>query len=169
MSKETMVDLLAAALAISLGVVVWLLHKSVRYRRTHKWSDDDLQTARRESINRNRSVVAGKVEEHLAPLAPAFFERFNPKDARFLGGPIDFVVFDGLDEGDLRCVCFVEVKTGSAALTQRERRVRDAIQRRDVSFELMRFDSVPGPALTPFEDTPKPRIEPPETTAALQP
>ena len=36
------------------------------------------------------------------PLFPAFRNQFNPKDARFLGTPLDFIVFDGLDEGEVR-------------------------------------------------------------------
>ena len=69
----------------------------------------------------------GKVSEQLLPYLPGF--RFNPKDARFLGSPVDLVVFDGLAEGELRGVWFLEVKTGNAGLSGRERQVRDAILR----------------------------------------
>ena len=47
---------------------------------------------------------------------------------------MDFVVFDGLDEGALRRVVFVEVKTGDADLSPRERQVRDAVQGREVEW-----------------------------------
>ncbi|HXL10861.1 MAG TPA: Holliday junction resolvase-like protein, partial [Gemmatimonadales bacterium] len=57
-----------------------------------------------------------------------------PKDARFLGTPVDLVVFDGLDEGQLRRVVFIEVKTGEGALSVRERQVRDAVQARQVDW-----------------------------------
>ena len=53
---------------------------------------------------------------------------FNPKDARFLGSPIDFVVFDGLNEGEVKRVVLLEVKTGMSALNTRERKIRDAVQ-----------------------------------------
>ena len=64
--------------------------------------------------------------EQFVPHLPDF--DFSPKDARFLGQPVDFVVFDGLDEGDLRRIVFIEVKTGDSKLTTRERQVRDAIR-----------------------------------------
>jgi predicted Holliday junction resolvase-like endonuclease len=66
------------------------------------------------------------VFEQLVPWLPDF--TFDPRDARFLGSPVDFVVFDGLSTGEVRRVVFVEVKTGSADLSSRERRVRDAIR-----------------------------------------
>ena len=84
-------------------------------------------------------MVAGKATEHLAPLLPGF--DFDPRDARFLGSPIDFVVFDGLSEGEVHEVVFVEIKTGpSAALTSRERLVRDAVEGRRVRFLEVRID-----------------------------
>jgi len=43
-------------------------------------------------------------------------------------------VFDGLDEGQLRRVVFIEVKTGGATLNVRERQVRDAVQARQVDW-----------------------------------
>jgi predicted Holliday junction resolvase-like endonuclease len=52
---------------------------------------------------------------------------YNPKDARFIGSPVDIVVFDGADEGAIRDVVFLEVKTGNNALTQRQKQIRDAI------------------------------------------
>src|SRR2546430_16522910 len=82
----------------------------------------------RDAIQRSHAVTVGKVHEQLIPYLPEF--QFNPKDARFLGTPVDLVVFDGLDEGQLRRVVFIEVKTGGATLNVRERQVRDAVQAR---------------------------------------
>ncbi|HLE72352.1 MAG TPA: Holliday junction resolvase-like protein [Vicinamibacteria bacterium] len=94
---------------------------------------------REDALWRSHSVVAGKATEHLAPLLPGF--EFDPRDARFLGSPIDFIVFDGLSEGEVHEIAFVEIKTGpSAALTTRERRVRDAVDGRRVRFLEVRID-----------------------------
>ncbi len=94
---------------------------------------------RADALSRSHSVVAGKATEHLAPLLPGF--EFDPRDARFLGSPVDFVVFDGLSEGEVHEVVFVEIKTGpSAALTSRERRVREAVAGRRVRFLEVRID-----------------------------
>ena len=56
------------------------------------------------------------------------FEQFNPKDARFIGSPIDLIVFDGIcDKKDLVDIYFVEIKTGTSALSQTQKKIRDAI------------------------------------------
>ena len=95
---------------------------------------------RSDAIDRSRAVIAGKVTEHLAPYLPDF--KFNPKDARFVGSPIDLLVFDGIDEGELRNIYFVEVKTGSSAtLSTRQRQIRDAILSGRVRWIELRLNS----------------------------
>jgi predicted Holliday junction resolvase-like endonuclease len=76
------------------------------------------------------------VHEQLIPYLPVF--PYNPKDVRFLGSPIDLVVFDGLAEGCVRRIVFLEVKTGGSGLTGRERSVRDAIQDGNVEWAELR-------------------------------
>jgi predicted Holliday junction resolvase-like endonuclease len=51
---------------------------------------------RKDSINRSRSTLKGKIAEQLAPVLPGFL--FNPADARFIGSPVDYIIFDGLTE-----------------------------------------------------------------------
>jgi predicted Holliday junction resolvase-like endonuclease len=94
---------------------------------------------RAEGAQQSRAVTRGQIYEQLVPYLPGF--RFNPKDAQFLGRPVDFVVFDGLDEGDLRRIVFVEVKTGASKLTTRERLVRDAIRGGLVEWAEIRADA----------------------------
>jgi len=94
---------------------------------------------RTEGALQSRAIVRGQIYEQLVPYLPGF--RFNPKDAQFLGRPVDFVVFDGLDEGDLRRIVFVEVKTGGAKLTTRERLVRNAIREGNVEWAEIRADA----------------------------
>lgn len=114
--------LLAGALA---GVVLTLLYVWLQ----RPFRD---RAVRKDAVQRSQAVVAGKVFEQLTPYLPGF--PFNPKDARFLGSPVDLVVFDGLDEGELRRVVFVEVKTNGATLSTRERSVRDAVRARRVEW-----------------------------------
>ena len=93
---------------------------------------------RAEGVLQSRAIVRGQIYEQLVPYLPGF--HFNPKDAQFLGRPVDFVVFDGLDEGELRRIVFVEVKTGGAKLTTRERLVRNAIREGNVEWAEIRAD-----------------------------
>ena len=80
---------------------------------------------RQDAIDKSQSVTMGKMTEHLVPFLPGF--GFNPRDVRFIGSPIDLIVFDGLGEGDVKKVVFVEIKTGVSTLSTRERIVRDAV------------------------------------------
>jgi predicted Holliday junction resolvase-like endonuclease len=108
--------------AIVLGLLMGLLIGGV-YVLWWKWRYT--RTVRRDAVQRSEAVTVGKVAEQLLPFFPEF--RFNPRDARFLGSPVDLVVFDGLADGVVRRVVFIEVKTRGGRLTPRERLVRDAI------------------------------------------
>ena len=66
------------------------------------------------------------------------FAQFNPREARFIGTPIDYVVFNGLDEGECEIV-LIEVKTGRSQLSPRERRVRQAVEASRVRWVEMRL------------------------------
>jgi predicted Holliday junction resolvase-like endonuclease len=114
---------------LAIGVLIsflWFLIWRVGYTRA----------VRLDAVQRSLAVTAGKVFEQLVPYLPGF--AFNPKDARFLGSPVDFVVFDGLSDGAVRQVVFVEVKTGNAELSRRERQVRDAVEARQVVWAEIR-------------------------------
>jgi predicted Holliday junction resolvase-like endonuclease len=103
-----------------------------------QWKYDSESSIRNDAIQRSQSVIIGKVSEHLLPYMPQF--AFNPKDVRFVGSPIDLIIFNGMDEGDVQDIYFVEVKTGaSAALTKRERQIRNAIEAGKVKWIEMRI------------------------------
>jgi predicted Holliday junction resolvase-like endonuclease len=93
--------------------------------------------ARKDALSRARSTLHGQVSEQLAPLLDGF--DYDASDARFLGAPIDYVVFDGYTDGDEVEVVLVEVKTGRARLSEGERRVRDAVRGGRVRFETVRL------------------------------
>ena len=48
---------------------------------------------RKDSIDRSLSTLKGRISGQIAPLLPEF--PYSSADARFIGNPIDFVVFDG--------------------------------------------------------------------------
>src|SRR2546422_9203841 len=122
-------NVLAALLALFLGIGIGLLLALVYCQR---WRVRYTDATRQDAIQRSHAVTVGKVHEQLIPYLPDF--QFNPKDARFLGTPVDLVVFDGLDEGQLRRVVFIEVKTGGAGLSVRERQGRGAAQARPAGW-----------------------------------
>lgn len=130
MKPSVVLLLVVAGLTVVLAFLLW----KARYTRA----------VRRDTLQRSLAVTAGKVFEQLVPYLPGF--PFNPKDARFLGSPVDFVVFDGLNDTDVRRVVFLEVKTGAAELSPRERRVRDAVRNAQVEWLELRL---PVDSMTP--------------------
>ena len=121
-SSELFVGIVIGAVMAWLTFLIW----KARYTAA----------IREDAVQRSLAVTAGKVHEQLIPYLPEF--GYNPKDARFLGSPVDLVVFDGLAEGQVRRVVFLEVKTGGAPLTRRERQVRDAVEAREVEWAELR-------------------------------
>jgi predicted Holliday junction resolvase-like endonuclease len=122
-------NLSGLAVGIAIGVALaWLYFLVWKVRYSARIRED--------AVQRSQAVTAGKVHEQLIPYLPAF--PFNPKDVRFLGGPVDLVVFDGLAEGRVRRIIFLEVKTGGAGLTSRERWVREVVQAREVEWAELR-------------------------------
>ena len=74
----------------------------------------------------------------MAPLLPEF--PFSPADARFIGNPIDFVVFDGYtkakdEKGDAISVVLVEVKKGKGKLTRVESLIKGAVEEGRISWK----------------------------------
>jgi predicted Holliday junction resolvase-like endonuclease len=136
-SVVTLVIAGAAVLAVTfLGFLLYF----------ERWKGRHTQDARRDAAMRSQAVTIGKVYEQLIPYLPHF--DWNPKDARFVGAPVDFIVFDGLSEGKVREVIFVEVKTGTSTLNARERLVRDAITRGRVEWRELRLPEAQAAART---------------------
>lgn len=94
---------------------------------------ESVQSELAKVINQKKSseVKTGLIAEHMAPFISEF--PFDPKAARHLGVPIDYVVFD--DAG----VHFIEIKSGDASLTTSQRKIRDQINNKQVSFQIFRI------------------------------
>jgi predicted Holliday junction resolvase-like endonuclease len=132
-------NLATGLLVLAVVALLWLLARHVRYRMIYRYAADDLDAARRDAAKRSRSVLAGKGGEQMAPLVPEFSARFDPSEARFLGAPVDYVVFDGIGNGELREIVLVEVKTGRSRLNANEREIERAVREGRVRFETLRL------------------------------
>lgn len=104
-----------------------------------------LAEAKKRSVNTSRAVLKGKMAEQLAPIMPQF--QYLPSDAKFLGDPIDYVVFDGYsafrdDEGAAEEIeiVLIDIKSGGARLTKGQHAIAQAIRAGRVRFETIRID-----------------------------
>jgi predicted Holliday junction resolvase-like endonuclease len=110
------------------------------------WRAREEEEIRSDAVKRSHAVTRGKITEHLIPYFPDF--PYNPKDARFLGSPVDLIVFDGLSDEQIRQIVFVEIKASqNSSLSKREREVRDCIEERRVDYRMLR--QVPGENRSP--------------------
>ncbi len=89
---------------------------------------------REDAIAKSSSVIMGKVGEQLTPVLLFEKEGINPKDMRFIGTPIDYIVFKGLSDGKIEEIIFLEVKTGRSKLSGREKEVKRAVLNGKVSW-----------------------------------
>ncbi|WP_425916404.1 Holliday junction resolvase-like protein [Acinetobacter sp. TSRC1-2] len=101
--------------------------------------------AQKRSVNTSRAVLKGKMAEQMAPIMPEF--QYLPSDAKFLGDPVDYVVFDGytdLRDGEGRAedieVVLIDIKSGGARLTKGQQAIAQAISDGRVRFETVRIN-----------------------------
>jgi predicted Holliday junction resolvase-like endonuclease len=137
--------LVALVIGFTLGflyVQAQIIAIEARYRaELETWKLETAGEIRKDSNNRSRSTLKGKIAEQMAPLLPEF--TFNPADARFIGSPVDYIIFDGLtDVADEKAkeirIIFMDVKHGKGNLTRTQRVIRDAIADKNVSWETLR-------------------------------
>ncbi|MBU0761174.1 MAG: hypothetical protein KJ600_04490 [Nanoarchaeota archaeon] len=137
MQISTITILLAAAAFI---IVIWLTYKLAVLRADLKWQKN-LVSLRKSIADQQRAGIKGKVSETFAPFLGGF--PFKPSECKFLGDPIDYVAFEGLDERDVKGVHFVEVKQGTSKLSKHQKQIKDLIddlKSDEVTFKEFRFE-----------------------------
>ena len=135
-----------AAVVIAAILFVLLMNFITRLKfekRFREWQDAEalkwealMEQARKSAITQSRAVLGGKFTEQMAPYLPDF--KYDPTEARFIGSPIDMIIFPGLASGDPQEIVIMEIKTGkSAQLTPAERKIRQLIEDGMVRWELL--------------------------------
>lgn len=98
-----------------------------------------VSSARKDSVKRQRAILKGQAMEQLSPF---IHPEYQIKDYKFLGDPIDYVIYKGMSQksDDLEII-FLDIKTGTAKLTGIQKKVKKAIEANRVSFKVFRPDS----------------------------
>jgi predicted Holliday junction resolvase-like endonuclease len=131
-------------------VVILLSYYIIQWRfktRFRHWLETEIETLeqekqriRREAVIQSRAVLGGKFVEQLAPYLPEF--RYDPTEARFIGSPIDLIVFPGLATGEPKEIVIMEIKSGkNCQLTPQERKIRQLVEDGMVRWELIEHSS----------------------------
>ena len=124
------IAVVVAVLIIILSHYIIRLKFEKRFREwrdaeTQKWQSE-MEQARKSAITQSRAVLGGKFTEQMVPFFPDF--KYDPTEVRFIGSPIDMIVFPGLAKGDPEEIVILEVKTGkSTQLTPHQRKIKQLI------------------------------------------
>ncbi len=129
--------------AIFLVLLSYYIIKRVLESRFNKWLEAERQALEQErekirkmAITQSRAVLGGKFVEQLAPYLPQF--KYDPTEARFIGSPIDLIVFPGLATGDPKEIVIMEIKTGkNCQLTPQQRKISQLVEEGMVRWELI--------------------------------
>lgn len=135
-----MVDFMTVMLVVVflLAIVIaYLVGNRIGSFKKHKEWESELPVYRKDAVARSRAVLGGHFSENLAPYLPGF--PYLPTECRFVGKPVDFIVFKGMDEKNIKEIVFVEVKSGKAKLSNQEKNLKAAIENGFVGFEEYRI------------------------------
>ncbi len=101
---------------IELAAIVYLINKL------------SLIASRKQSL----STTYGKIFEQIVPFSKRF--SFEPKNFRFIGDPIDGLAFTDNE------VVFCEIKLNKSALSKRQKRIKELVQKKKVRWQEIRGD-----------------------------
>lgn len=120
-------------LCILFAFIGYNIGKLIERFRINKIWEEKIKTIREQAAEKSRQVVGGKFAENLSPYFPDF--KYDPTEIRFIGSPVDFVVFKGLSKKDPEEVIFLEIKSGSAQLNIVQKKLKNIIKEKRVSWE----------------------------------
>ena len=118
-----------------------MLKDNKEFREFKFQRDNDIKEARKDSIKKQRATIKGQISETLAPWSMTVVDSVS--ELNFLGNPIDFIGFKGLDgKGDVD-IKFIEVKSGKSKLNQNQKRVKDAVVAKRIEWVETRISEIP--------------------------
>ncbi len=125
-------------LLIILALILYNIYQKrmidVRVRQQVQKEKDRI---RKDALTRSRAVLKGRIGEQMAPLLAAF--PFQPADARFIGSPIDYIVFDGYSQNNPTEIVLIDIKTGNAQLNLAEKQIATLVHEKRVRWMTIRI------------------------------
>ena len=121
--------LIAAAAVLLAALLGFLVGRILRSSK--------ISAERKDAIKRSNAVILGAVYEKVLPFLPDF--PYSPKDMVFIGKGFDYLVLDGLAEGKLRKIVFLEVESGSSRLNTNEKMIATIVGEKAIEWKEYRF------------------------------
>lgn len=128
-------DTTTLLLIIALAFMVFIAFyagKSIGKRYMFEVMQSVIDKERKDAVKKSRAVLGGQISEQVCPFREDFPALSS--ECKFIGAPIDFIAFNGLDEKNVEEIVFIEVKTNSSRLNQTEKSIKDAIDAGKVRF-----------------------------------
>lgn len=125
-------DFVTLIIGLIFGFIIGFLYMQIQRIGVEK-------KIRQDAVRGSRNAITGEIYEKILPSMPNF--PYAPKDMVFVGKGTDYIVFDGLSEGDLREIIFLELKSGKSRLNANERSIKRVLDEKNVRFAEMRIDT----------------------------
>lgn len=122
-------DIVALLIGIIFGFIIGFLWVQIQRIGVEK-------KIRQDAVRGSRNAITGEIYEKILPSMPNF--PYAPKDMVFVGKWTDYIIFDGLSEGDLREIIFLEIKSGKSRLNVNEKMIKKILDEKIVRFAEMR-------------------------------
>jgi len=137
---------LIVAVSVYLIMKIQIRHRIALVEKEFRltWAEQE-SSVRKDAADRSRYILKGKIAEHMVPMVPEVFKH-DPSDARFIGAPIDYLIFDGYsavkdgNSDDDITVVLADIKTGNAVLNRTEKKIKEAVEAGRVRWETIRID-----------------------------
>ncbi|MGP1582891.1 MAG: Holliday junction resolvase-like protein [Candidatus Altimarinota bacterium] len=122
-------DIVTLIIGIIFGFVIGFLWVQIQRMGIEK-------KIRQDAVRGSRNAITGEIYEKILPSMPNF--PYAPKDMVFVGKGTDYIIFDGLSDGDLREIIFLEIKSGKSRLNANEKMIKKILDEKIVRFAEMR-------------------------------
>ncbi|MBB1554172.1 hypothetical protein HG442_002040 [Candidatus Gracilibacteria bacterium] len=122
-------DIVTLIIGIIFGFVIGFLWVQIQRMGIEK-------KIRQDAVRGSRNAITGEIYEKILPSMPNF--PYTPKDMVFVGKGTDYIIFDGLSDGDLREIIFLEIKSGKSRLNANEKMIKNILDQKIVRFAEMR-------------------------------
>lgn len=126
-------DIVTLIIGIIFGFVIGFLWVQIQRIGVEK-------KIRQDAVRGSRNAITGEIYEKILPSMPNF--PYTPKDMVFVGKWTDYIIFDGLSDGDLREIIFLEIKSGKSRLNANEKMIKNILDQKIVRFAEMRVGAL---------------------------
>lgn len=110
---------------ILFWMIIWvIIWKIIKYKT--------IKDERKKSVKKSKSVIMWELYEKILPFLPDF--KFKPRDMVFVWKWVDYIIFDWLDEWNLKQIIFLELKSWNSNLNKNERMIRNIIKENKINY-----------------------------------